>query len=113
VSDLLDLELGVGIAPVTLRIDAGLGCLLCPRQTVARGKELCPRCEAQWIPTPLRAWRLALDVSLRELEEDTGLSKRTVLRADAGERMSHDAARALANRTGLHWRVFRPKVEVG
>jgi hypothetical protein len=92
-------------------IAVGPGCALCDRVTVARGKAICSRCEAEFAPTPLRAWRDALDVSLVELIEETGLSKRTVLRADAGERMSHDAAMKLAERTGLPWRTFRPRKE--
>ncbi|UJR81474.1 hypothetical protein [Sandaracinus amylolyticus] len=91
-----------------LRLGLELPCPLCPRSLPA-GKDLCSKCEGEFRPTPLRAWRAVHDVSLLELQEDTGLSKRTVLRADAGERMSHEAARALAKRTGLHWRVFRPK----
>ena len=85
------------------------GCALCSRSVVAKGKTICTRCEAELAPTPLRAWRAALDTTLAEIVEDTGLSKRTVLRADAGERVSHDAATTLAIRTGLHWRTFRPK----
>jgi hypothetical protein len=85
------------------------GCSLCSRKTVAKGKTICTRCESEYAPTPLRAWRSALGTTLVELQEQTGLSKRTVLRADAGERVSHDAATALAMATGLHWRTFRPK----
>lgn len=92
-------------------ISLSLGCALCPRQVVAKGKVICTRCEAEFAPSPLRAWRAALGTSLVEVCEDTGLSKRTVLRADAGERVSHDAARALAARTGIPWRAFRPKVK--
>lgn len=106
----LDLDgMGLGLAPITLRLNLGIGCLLCDNPTVAKGKELCSRCEAEYIPTPLREWRNALGVSLLEIEEDAGLSKRSVLRADAGERMSLDAAHALASATGIPWRTFRPK----
>lgn len=85
------------------------GCSLCPRAVVAKGKMICTRCEAERAPTPLREWRALHDKPLTEIAEETGLAKRTVLRADAGERVSHDAAMALARCTGLHWRKFRPK----
>lgn len=94
---------------LSLRLQAGIGCLLCSRATVAAGEVMCSRCLAEWAPTPLRTWRLALAVPLKEIVETSGLTKRSVLRADAGDRMSHDAARALERATGMHWRTFRPK----
>lgn len=89
----------------------GPGCALCDRERVAKGKAICSGCEAEFSPTPLRAWRDAMDVTLVELREDTGLGEHTILRADRGERMSHDVAMILAKRTGLPWRTFRGRKE--
>jgi hypothetical protein len=87
----------------------GLGCCLCRRAVIAKGRRICTKCEGDFAPSPLRQWRDTFDMTIAEIVEGTGLSRRTVVNADSGQRMSHEVAAVLSKFTGLHWRKLRPK----
>lgn len=89
------------------------GCPYCTREQIGKDRLMCTKCEAEQNPSPLRQWRDLFGTTLDELVEETGLAKRTIVRADQGERMSQEAAIILARRTGLHWSKFRPKDDDG
>jgi DNA-binding XRE family transcriptional regulator len=87
-----------------------VGCLSCgKRSNIADGEIECRGCLDEHDPNPLREWRTTLGMKIQELADDTTLTKRTIIRAEQGERMSHDVAANLARHTGKHWRTFRPK----
>lgn len=95
-----------------MRLASIVGCLLCgTHRNVSEEEMRCRDCIAEYNPTPLRTWREFMGVKLATFVEETGLTRRTVIRAERGDRMSRDVAEILAKHTGLPWRTFRPKKE--
>lgn len=107
----LGLDLSLGVSRASFRLPSFVDCLGCDRPNIARDARLCGVCQTNQPRTPLRRWRWAMDVSLVELEERTGITKRTLLRADRGDRMSLEVARTLARHTGRPWIEFRGENE--
>jgi hypothetical protein len=101
------LDLSLGLPSATFRLPSFVDCLLCSRTNIARHKRLCGQCETEQARTPLRKWRWASGTSLVQLQQSTGLTKRTLLRADAGDRMSVAVARVLSRHTGIPAIKFR------
>lgn len=80
-----------------------LACCYCGRSGggLADGSAICHACLAREDPTPLQSWAQNLGRRLVELEAETGLTKKTIMRAARGQRMSPAVADALAQATGL------------
>lgn len=105
----LDLDLSFGLPASTLRLPSFVDCLMCSRTNIGRGARFCGKCLTERANTPLRRYRWAMGKTLRDLERETRLRERTLLRADAGHRMSEHVARILEKHTGIPWRRFRPE----
>jgi DNA-binding XRE family transcriptional regulator len=89
-----------------------VGCLNCSkRSNIADGESMCRTCLDERDPNPLREWRTNIGMKIQELADDTGLSKRTIIRAERGERMNREVAETLARHTRKPWRTFRQKKE--
>lgn len=88
-----------------------LGCPLCGRAggAMSEGAEYCHRCAAFYDPTPLQLWSFASGVDLKNLPALAGVSKRTVMRAARGIRISDDAAAKLRRVTKIPVRAFTAK----
>lgn len=74
-------------------------CVLCGTSGghLVAGRAVCSRCD----PVPLRQWLDALQMSAMDLAEAAKLSRDTVQVALRGERISEEAAEALAELTRL------------
>lgn len=108
---MIDLDLSLGVSRATLRLESFVDCMLCPRPNIAKGTRLCGKCAVEHPRTPLRRWRFAMQKSLVEMEADTGLNKRTLLRADRGDRMSESVAKTLERYTKIPAAKFRGENE--
>lgn len=106
----LDLDLSLGISRP--RLPSFVDCLHCGRPNIGKGKRMCGACAVTMEPTPLRRRRAVLGWSIRDLQRSTGLTERTLLRADAGDRMSKPVAAILSRHTGIPADQFRPKKKV-
>lgn len=92
-------------------------CVDCGLSIVGNGSRnwstRCRACHVQSIggDTPLRVWARDCGVGIRQIAEETGVAYRTVQRAASGHRVSVDAAKLLAARTGLDLLTFLEGVE--